>query len=191
MRGMCRPGRASIGRISCVKLDLAALFLALTLSGCTGTRAAPASVPAGGNAVRATLGVETGAPSEELATELGLPFHVRRQGRVVESASGPAAAAGVRSGDVLLAIDRVELFSQDDIDDVVHTSRPGDTLSLRVRRPGDEEERTLAATLGRESGAAPPGIAWRYASLANLPPALEEARATKKNALVGLSGAET
>lgn len=159
--------------------------------GCAAGSSVSSGSPPAPTATRATLGVETAAPSDELAAELGLPLRVRRQGRVVESVAGPAAVAGVRPGDVLLAIDRVELFSQDDIDDVLRTSKPGQSVSLRVRRRGNEEESILAATLGGEPAPAPAGIAWRYASLVNLPRALEEARATKRNVLVGLSGAET
>ena len=142
---------------------------------------------------RATLGVTTDAPSEELASDMALEHRVRFRGRVVDSvAPGSAAAqAGLAAGDVLLALDAVELFSQDDIDDVLRVHRPGETLALTFQRAGSREQRTARATLGAERGPRNTGIAWRHASLANLPRALDEARAEKRLVLVGLSGAET
>jgi predicted metalloprotease with PDZ domain len=137
------------------------------------------------------LGIETSAPSEELAQELDLPFHVRQQCRVVTSATGPASAAGVREGDVLFAIGDVDLYSQDDLDDVLRVSRPGDEVILALRRRGEPDVRKVAVVLGAGEAKPSTGIAWRYASFASLPRALEEARSTGKNVLVGLSGAET
>jgi len=137
------------------------------------------------------LGIVTEAPSPEQAEELGLPFKVRQQCRVVTSATGPAASAGVRAGDVLFAIGDVDLYSQDDLDDVLRVSRPGDEVVLALKRKGEPEVEKLEVVLGAGAAQASGGIAWRYASLANLPRALEEGRKTGKNVLVGLSGAET
>jgi PDZ domain-containing secreted protein len=109
---------------------------------------------------------------------------------VVESVTEPAASAGVRKGDILFAVGDVDLYSQDDLDDVLRASRPGEEVVLAVKR-GGEEVRKVAVRLGFEAGPGTAGIAWRYASLANLPRARQEARAGKKNVLVGLSGAET
>ena len=91
------------------------LLLCLSLAACAGTRAGegPSST------TRAKLGIRTAAPSEEQAEALALPFKVRQQCRVVESVSEPAASAGVRAGDVLFAAGEVDLYSQDDLDDVV------------------------------------------------------------------------
>ena len=154
-----------------------------------------ASTSAGDSAEieHATLGVTTEAPSEELARELGLEHRVRYRGRVVDSVvpGSAAAQAGLAPGDVLLALDAVELFSQDDIDDVLRVQRPGQTVTLTFQRAHARDERSARATLGGERGPPRAGIAWRHASLANLPRALEEARAQERLVLVGLSGAET
>jgi S1-C subfamily serine protease len=158
----------------------------LVACGCAAAGAVP-----GARVERAVLGVATEEPSRELAQELSLPFEVRQQGRVVTSAAGPARAAGVREGDVLLAAGEVELYSQDDLDDVVRASWPGDEVVLALRRRGEAAPREMTVELGSELAEALAGIVWCHASLASLPRALEEARTTGKNVLVGLSGAET
>jgi S1-C subfamily serine protease len=160
----------------------------LFLAGCAtgGSSVSPTS-----QARVAVLGVETSAPSQELAEELGLPFKVRQQCRVVASATDPAASAGVGEGDVLYAIGDVDLYSQDDLDDVLRVSRPGDEVVLALRRRGEPDVQKIRVVLGAGEARATKGIAWRYASLASLPRALEEARSKGRNVLVGLSGAET
>jgi len=161
-----------------------ALLLACACAAGKGAPSSAASSPA------AVLGIETDAPTEEQAEQLGLPFKVRQQCRVVTSVTGPAASAGVRAGDVLFAIGDVDLYSQDDLDDVLRVSRPGEEVILALKR-GESAVRKVEVVLGAGTKRAPAGIAWRYASLANLPRALEEARGSGKNVLVGLSGAET
>ncbi len=172
-----------------MRVESSILLFVIGLSGCASERA----LPAAGRATRASLGIETVAPTESQAAELGLATRVRQQGRIIERVEpdAPAARAGLCAGDALLAVGGVELYSQDDLDDLLRASIPGAALSIRFKRPGQPEERTVTATLGSEPAPASPGIAWRHASLASLPRALEEARATGKNALVGLSGAET
>ena len=160
-----------------------ALLLACSCAASKGAASSPSRA--------AVLGIVTEAPSPEQAEELGLPFKVRQQCRVVTSVTGPAASAGVRAGDVLFAIGDVDLYSQDDLDDVLRVSRPGDEVVLALKHEGEHEVQKIEVVLGAGAAQAPAGIAWRYASLANLPRALEEGRSTGKNVLVGLSGAET
>jgi membrane-associated protease RseP (regulator of RpoE activity) len=50
--------------------------------------------------------------------------------------ASPAAAAGLRSDDVLVAIDGEQLQKPDDLGTVVQASRPGDTLDVVVIRDG-------------------------------------------------------
>jgi len=59
---------------------------------------------------------------------------VRVQDVVPESA---AAAAGIRAGDVLLALDGVEMDGLRAYSDLLKARSPGDRVELRVRR-GDE-----------------------------------------------------
>ena len=140
-----------------------------------------------------SLGVETGVPSEERVEALALPHRVRQQGRAIVSLDpdGPAARAGLSEGDVLLRAGGVELYSQDDLSDVARAGNPGDRLRLLVVRSGRTETEELDVELGRGDLRRPDELQWPYASLAQLPRALEEARAAKKKVMVGLSGSET
>lgn len=166
------------------------MSIALVLGACQSPTATPteSSLETG-----ATLGVSTSVPSEALAHEMGLDFQVRLQGRLVDSVSGSSAAetAGIRRGDVLLRLDDVILYSQDDIDDFVSVHRPGDRVRATVIRGDTHRREELPVELGAGRARARDGIDWQYASLAQLPAALEHARAEKKKVLVGLSGAET
>ena len=126
---------------------------------------------------------------------MGLTFNVRWEGRLIDEVEpgGAAADAGLREGDVLLAMDDVTLFSADDIADLLRVSNPGRSVKVRLKRSGTTEISEAVVVLGSES--VPSGSAhaidWQFASLAQLPRALEVARAQKKKVLVGLSGAET
>ena len=165
------------------------LVSAMLLVGCASARTDQGHAPAH----RATLGIETSPPTEELAVALGLATMERWQGRVVDVVRAGSAAerAGVRAGDVLLALDAIELYSQDDLDDCLRVRAPGAAVVLRVKRPPSGDELTFSAELGSEPGDAPRGIRWQFASLVELEPALERARTENKRVLVGLSGAET
>lgn len=144
---------------------------------------------------RATLGIRTSVPEAGLAEKLGLTLNARREGRYVDhvAAGGPAALAGVRQGDVLLSVDEITLFSGDDLADFLGVSEPGQRVVLKLKRAGEPNARSLSATLGSEPSpiADEPTFDWQYASLAQLPRALEAARVENKRVLVGLSGAET
>ena len=168
------------------------IFLAMTFAACQSPLENPPEVK-GSADLSATLGVTTTVPSGELAREMGLGFQVRQQGRVVASVADDSAAsrAGIRVGDVLVQLGAVTLYSQDDIDDFLSVQEPGAEVRATVVQNGTREREELGITLG--TGAARPAgtIRWQYASLAQLPAALEQARAEKKKVLVGLSGAET
>lgn len=185
---MLRSFRHSEGDATFFPVQRVLLFGLVLACGCAAGRG---SASTRSQSPVAVLGIATEAPSQELAEELGLPFKVRQQCRVVARVSEPAAGAGVRAGDVLFAIGDVDLYSQDDLDDVLRVSRPGDAVVLALRHAGERDVQSLEIVLGAGAAQAPAGITWRHASFANLPRALEEARATGKNVLVGLSGAET
>ncbi len=163
---------------------------AVVLAACQSPNRQPAS---GTSEASATLGVTTAVPSNAQARAMGLAFQVRQQGRIVESVASksPAFEAGVRSGDVLLQLGNVTLYSQDDIDDFIAIHKPGAKVRATLVRNETNEREEILITLG-QGGARPSGaLRWQFASLAQLPFALERARAEKKKVLVGLSGAET
>jgi predicted metalloprotease with PDZ domain len=169
------------------------VFLAIGSTGCLAASEEPMHASTSTTEASATLGVATAIPSSELASELDLAFEIRQQGRVVETVDqwSVAARAGVEPGDVLLRLGDITLYSQDDIEDFLSVHDPGDEVRATVVRRGSREREELRLALGsgapRESGK----IRWQYASLAQLPAALDRARAEKKKVLVGLSGAET
>ena len=59
-------------------------------------------------------------------------------------ADGPAAKAGVRAGDELVAIDGQSFTTPEDFTRQIQTHRPGDHVELVVRRDGSEQRFTLA-----------------------------------------------
>jgi predicted metalloprotease with PDZ domain len=168
-------------------------LLATTLVACQSSGAGPAPEVLDDGPLAATLGVTTSIPSKELAQEMELEFQVRQQGRFVDSVAldGAASRAGIRTGDVLLELGDVTLYSQDDIDDFLYVNEPETRVRATVVRKGTSERKELSVTLGAGAARGTDGIEWQYASLAQLPAALDQARAEKKKVLVGLSGAET
>jgi putative serine protease PepD len=61
-----------------------------------------------------------------------------------------AERAGLREGDVIVAVEGHRITSGDRLSDVIRDHRPGDRVRLTIERRGDE--RTLVATLGRRGG---------------------------------------
>jgi S1-C subfamily serine protease len=87
---------------------------------------------------------------------LGLtaPLHATRAGAVVgkEDKDGPAAAAGVRTGDIIERVEQVPVGSIRDVLAVVSTYSPGQTVHLQLRRRG--RPTTVPVVLG--SATVPP-----------------------------------
>lgn len=107
---------------------------------------------AGGAAPAATvayLGVQSVNPDEldaQTASDLGVPAGV--QGAVIFNVvpNSPAAQAGLRAGDVVVAADGKAVTGKDDIRAAIQAHRPGETLTLEVVRDGRTV--TVTATLG-------------------------------------------
>jgi len=91
---------------------------------------------------RPYLGVSTGDPRTGTGALVA---------RVIPG--GPAADAGLRTGDRIVAIGGREVAQSADVSGVITDRKPGDKVDIRVRRSG--AERTLRVTLGTrpESGA--------------------------------------
>ena len=63
---------------------------------------------------------------------------------------GPAADAGLEAGDVILAMDGKTVQGSSELIVAIRSKRPGDTVTLTVRRDGSERE--IEVTLGAHDG---------------------------------------
>ena len=144
---------------------------------------------------QAWLGIETRQPTPEESKRIGLETRVRVIGQLVSKlvADGPAAKAGVRKGDVLLELDDMEIYSQDDIADFMAVSKPGQIVKLLLRRAENKKQESVKLQLGSKKVEVPsaPRMRWQYASLAQLDKAFAAAKKQGRRLLIGLSGAET
>jgi S1-C subfamily serine protease len=61
-----------------------------------------------------------------------------------------AAVAGLRSGDVIVAMDGKDIVTNTDVGDVVAAHQGGDTIEITLEREG--AERTVSVTLGTRGG---------------------------------------
>lgn len=131
-----------------------------------------------GAVIRPWLGAKTQTLTDEMAKSFGLSAPV---GVVVAQVwpDGPAARAGLRSGDVIVAIDGASVFDQGALNYRIVTHRPGDEASLTVRRGSGN----LALNLRLESPAATPAPDKRVisgtnplagATVVNLSPAIAQ-----------------
>ena len=91
-----------------------------------------------GHVVRGWSGIIADDFSDEQAAEYGLA----RGGVVITNlyANGPAANAGLRVGDILLAIDGRSLRNAQDAMAQLATHKPGGTVQLRVQRGAEVQE---------------------------------------------------
>ncbi len=91
-----------------------------------------------GHVVRGWSGLIADDFSDEQAAQYGLPH-----GGVVITklyANGPAASAGLRAGDILLAIDGHDLHSAQDAMAQLASHKPGGSVQLRVQRGRNVQE---------------------------------------------------
>jgi len=97
-----------------------------------------------GEVRRAFLGIRYGSAAESLIQNEDLP-----PGSAVVSqvqSGTPAAEAGLEAGDIVTAIDGTPLENHLQLGNKIASMRPGDEVSLRINRDG--EQRTLTVTLG-------------------------------------------
>ena len=133
--------------------------------------------------VVATLGVETVAPSTQQREQYSLPFEVRVQGQLISSVQkgSPASRAGVKPGEVLLALDNNAIYSRDDVQDFLRTSKPKQKVALHLRSPSREDRKLTVELDGKEvTVAAEPEFEWQYASRGQLETALARAKKEQK-----------
>jgi Do/DeqQ family serine protease len=128
---------------------------------------------------RPWLGARTQAVTRPIGESLGLPV---AQGALVTEIypDGPAARAGLREGDVVLAINGEAVNDDSGVSYRIGTRRPGERATLQVYREG--QERTLTAVLASPPEAAAEMIQltelspFQGATVANLSPALADSR---------------
>lgn len=91
------------------------------------------------------MGITYGMINADVATQYNLDV---QQGAYVTSVTdgGPSAQAGIQAGDIIVAIEDVQLGAQDSLRGVLLRYAPGDTISVNVLREG--QERTVSVTLG-------------------------------------------
>jgi serine protease Do len=98
-----------------------------------------------GEVSSAYLGVRTTDLSPEDAERFDLPVQSGAIVKTVEPGSG-ADAAGMRRGDIIVALGDAQVEGTGDLLGALRDYRPGDTVEVAVVRDG--EEQTLNATLG-------------------------------------------
>ena len=106
----------------------------------TATRVAEQLITSG-KATHAYLGVQAGTSGTAPTPGSGAPVASVEEG-------GPAAAAGLKAGDVVVKIDDRVIDASDELVAAVRSYAPGEKVTLTVRRGG--EEQTLTVTLGSD-----------------------------------------
>lgn len=96
---------------------------------------------ANGRVSRGWLGVDIQDVTRELAESFGMS---RPEGALVRSVlnDSPAEAAGLKVGDIILAVDEHRVFTADELPPLVGAAAAGSKLSMTVLRDGDELELT-------------------------------------------------
>ncbi len=92
-----------------------------------------------GNVQKGLLGVSGSSLNANVAERLGLD---QTEGFYVDSVVDDmgAAMAGIRSGDIILFIDAVKINKFSDMTGYLNSKRPGDSVMVRYRRNGDENQ---------------------------------------------------
>ena len=95
---------------------------------------------------RGWIGVKVQAVTEGIAESLGMK---NAEGAIVDEAQpgGPAAKAGLQSGDVITAVNGDAVKDSRDLARKIGSMQPGTKVTLSVRRNGEQKD--LAVTLGQ------------------------------------------
>lgn len=98
-----------------------------------------------GKIVRGWLGVYIQPLDEELAKELGLKQGVGIHEVIDES---PAAAAGLKAGDVIVSVNGKESVEVTQLQKVIAAFKPGDKVDMKVVSYADKKQRSVKVTIG-------------------------------------------
>ena len=98
-----------------------------------------------GKVTRGRLGVTIQGVTQELADSFGLK---KAQGALVSAVEpkSPADKAGIKTGDIILAVDGRAIENSVDLPRAIGESRPGTAVTLKIWRQGETQE--LRASLG-------------------------------------------
>jgi serine protease Do len=96
----------------------------------------------GGTVHRGMLGVTVQGVTSDLAASLGLP---QVKGALVSSVSedSPAERAGIKRGDVILALDGQPVSDSNSLRNQISRLKPGTTVEVKVLRGGQEKEMSV------------------------------------------------
>ncbi len=102
-----------------------------------------------GKVTRGWLGVYIQPLTPEAAENLGISG---RRGALVSdvTSGGPAEAAGIRSGDVIVAFNGKEIRTEHDLPQTVAATKPGKSVEVRLLREG--KEKTIPVTIAEMTG---------------------------------------
>jgi serine protease Do len=98
-----------------------------------------------GTVTRGRIGVQIAPVTKDIAEPLGLKEPRGALVRLVER-GGPAAAAGIQPGDVIVRYNNTEVAKSDELVEIVTRTKPGTTVPVDVIRQG--ERRTVRLTVG-------------------------------------------
>ncbi|MFO1078108.1 MAG: PDZ domain-containing protein [Planctomycetota bacterium] len=153
------------------------------------------ALPNAGGEPRPCIGVQVGSIPTALAEHLELDAN-RCVLILSTTADGPAATAGIRANDILLAIDGKDGVTDEALSKAVDAKKPGETMTLGILRKGNR--RDIELEVGKEAvNVAPQWLrtldtSWRFPTATALQPLLFYANAdtTWLRAITGLQGGQ-
>lgn len=115
-----------------------------------------------GEVRRGRIGMQLQSVTPDLARALGMQFNPDQPGAVVTQieADSPAAQAGVRSGDVILAANGEPVYGADSLRNIVGLQRVGEKIRLELLREGRKVNAEVTVT--KEAEATSPSIRSRH-----------------------------
>jgi len=108
-----------------------------------------------GRVTRGRIGVQIQEVTKEAADAFGMK---QAGGALVNSVEkdGPAAKAGVESGDIIIKVDNREVRQSNDLPRIITAVRPGTKIMLTVWRKGAPKEIAVTVAEMKEDAAQPP-----------------------------------